>query len=162
MEAVANLIDNLIDLLIAFGNVILSVIGIIIPWTPLLMWVAFWLLAVNWTKLRPVMLQGGWIGVVLIGLMMVLIWGTIAPPAEGFHHFFGLTVSNFVGKTVYVTVLFSIMFLCGAVQLAGVCDCCLKFPEDSAETVAHADHGHDNHGPAAHADTSHGHDAHGH
>ncbi|MDA0832262.1 MAG: hypothetical protein O2955_00250 [Planctomycetota bacterium] len=146
MDSAAQLVNSLIDLVIAIGNVLLSVVGVILPWTPLIVWVAFWLLAVNWSKLRPVLLQGGWIGVIFIGLMMVLIWGSIAPPAEGFHHFFGLTVSNYVGKTVYVTILFSIMFICGAVQLAGVCDCCVTFPEDEVEAVAHASHGHDDHG----------------
>ncbi|MEX0725604.1 MAG: hypothetical protein WEB58_18465 [Planctomycetaceae bacterium] len=150
MESVAQLANSLIDLVIAIGNVLLSVVGVILPWTPLIVWVAFWMLAVNWSKLRLVLLQGGWIGVVFIGLMMILIWGMIAPPAEGFHHFFGLTVSNFVGKTVYVAILFSIMFICGTVQLAGVCDCCVRFPEDEVEAVAHALHGDDDHAPGDH------------
>ena len=105
------LITNLQVLLFATWNVIVSLLGLLLPWTPLIAWVAFWLLAVNWVKLRAVMIQGGWIGVVLLGLMMVLVWSVVAPPSAGTHHLFGLNVSNFVGKTVYVTALLTIMFL---------------------------------------------------
>ena len=43
-------------------------------------WIAFWVGAVNWVRLRNILLSGGWIGVVLIALMAVLVWGSIAPP----------------------------------------------------------------------------------
>jgi hypothetical protein len=157
------LIANLQTLLVASWNVIISLLALVLPWTPLIAWVAFWLLAVNWVKLRDVMIQGGWIGVVLIGLMMVLIWGVVAPPPSGTHHLFGLNVSNFVGKTVYVTSLLTIMFLCGSVQLSGACGSLAQFPEEVADDHhghGHDDHhGHDHHGMDHHAD--HGHD-HGH
>src|ERR1700712_4958672 len=96
------LINNFQALFSASWNLIITLLGMMLPWTPLIAWVAFWLLAVNWVKLREVMIVGGWIGVVLIGVMMVLVWGMVAPPAGGTHHLFGLNVSNFVGKTVYV------------------------------------------------------------
>ncbi|MFO0918596.1 MAG: hypothetical protein U0872_09810 [Planctomycetaceae bacterium] len=73
-----------------------------------------------------------------------LIWGVIAPPATGSHYLLGLTLSNFVGKTVYVTALFTIMLLCGSVQLSGACGDWATFPEPAAEDD-HG-HGHDSHG----------------
>ena len=85
----------------------------------LILWIAFWIGAVNWVRLRIILLDGAWIGILLIGFMAVLVWGCIAPPAEGIHSILGLHVSNFVGKTVYVTGLICIMFLCGSIQLAG-------------------------------------------
>ena len=39
-------------------------------------------------------------GLFFIGLIAVLVWGVVAPPAEGVHNFLGLKLSNFVGKTV--------------------------------------------------------------
>ena len=155
------LITNLQALLVASWNVVVSLLGLLLPWTPLIAWVAFWLLAVNWVKLRAVMIQGGWIGVVLLGLMLVLVWGVVAPPAAGSHHLFGLHVSNFVGKTVYVTALLTIMFLCGSVQLSGACGKFAEFPEDSpTDDHGHGDHSHGDHG---HGDDAHsGHDSHAH
>ncbi len=156
------LIRNLQELLFASWNVVISLLVLLAPWTPLIAWVAFWLLAVNWVKLREVMIQGGWIGVVLLGIMMILVWGMVAPPLAGAHHLFGLHVSNFVGKTVYVTALLTIMFLCGSVQLSGACGDCALFPEDVPEH-GHGDHAHGSHGgPDSHGHESHGDDTHGH
>ena len=136
------LLDSLLNLIIAFWNVARDLIVLVLPWTPLVAWVAFWLLAVNWVKYRAVLVKGGWTGVFFIGLMMILIWGLIAPPEAGVHHLFGLSLSNFVGKTVYVTALFSIMFLCGSVQLSGACGSLVCFknedePTDQGHVAAH-------------------------
>lgn len=123
------LFDSLLNLIIALWEVVFHTIAIVLPWTPLLAWVAFWLIAVNWVKYREVLLKGGWTGLALIWLMMILIWGLIAPP-DGFHHVFGLKLSNFVGKMVYVSALFCIMFICGSVQLAGSCNRWINFGDD--------------------------------
>ena len=156
------LLTDLQKLLVASWNVLISLLELVLPWTPLLAWVAFWLLAVNWVKLRGVMLRGGWIGVVLIGLVMVLVWSLVAPPESGSHHLFGLNVSNFVGKTVYVTALLTIMFLCGSVQLSGACGTLAQFPEESPADEGHG-HGSDEHGDGHdHATDSHGGHAHAH
>ncbi len=135
-----SLLDSLLQLIQALWAVVSSLFWLALPWLPLIAWVAYWLFAVNWVKLRSVLLAGGWIGVLLIGLVMILVWGSVAPPdtADGMHHLFGLRLSNFVGKTVYVTGLFSIMFLCGAVQLTGCCDRCCNFPADEPEDDHHA------------------------
>ena len=134
-----NLLNSLLELVIAVWNVVESLFHLILPWTPLVAWVAFWLLAVNWVKYRAVLLKGGWTGLAFIGLMMIMIWGLIAPPVDGVHHVFGLSLSNFVGKTVYVTALFSISFLCGSVQLSGACGSLICFKHEDEEP---ADHGH--------------------
>lgn len=130
------------ELLISFWNVIVSLavlvwtlILFLAPWTPLIAWVAFWLLAVNWRELYPVLMKGGWIGVVLTAFLAVIVWSSIAPPAEGFHHLYGLQVSNLVGKTVYVTSLMVIALLCGSVQLSGSCNHLCRFEEPVAEEV---------------------------
>lgn len=136
------LLDSLLNLIVALWDVLAAVVQLVLPWTPLVAWVAFWLLAVNWVKYREVLVKGGWTGLLFTGLMMILIWGLIAPPVEGYHHLFGLRLSNFVGKTVYVSALFSIMFLCGSVQLSGACGslCCFNEDDDAAETEHAAAH----------------------
>lgn len=141
-----DVLTNVVALLGAAWQLVISVLVVIVPWTPLIAWLAFWLYAVNWVKLRTVMIQGGWIPVLLIGFTMVLVWGLIAPPPAGHHYILGLTLSNFVGKTVYVTALFTIMLLCGSVQLSGACGSWASFPEPVPEEVHHGhDHGHGGH-----------------
>ncbi len=141
------LLDSLLNLLEALVEVLAALGAMIAPWWPLIAWVAFWLLAVNWIKLRRTLLDGGWIGVVLIGLMMVLVWGIVAPPPDGAHSLLGLKVSNFVGKTMYVTGLLVIMLLCGSAQLSGAVDRYLHFVEPDADDHGHGhDHGHDHAG----------------
>lgn len=143
-NSIVQLLEVLLQLVVNLGQVIL-------PWLPLIAWVAFWLLAVNWVKLRQVLLQGGAIGVGLIALMTVLIWGMIAPPPDNHHYLMGLSVSNYYGKLVYVTTLLCIMLLCGSVQLSGLVSPWVNF----AALEAPVDDGHDDHG-------GHGHDTHGH
>ena len=149
------LIDSLQNLLIAGWVVVVKLLVLLVPWTPLIAWVAFWLLAVNWEKLYPVLAKGAAIGVLLIGLTMVLVWGLIAPPSDGVHHLFGLSPSNFFGKAIYVTMLLTIMALCGSVQLSGACGSFCHFPDD--EPDEHSDHRHGGHDDHGHGDPTHAH-----
>lgn len=143
LQALGQLGDSL-------GSLFLALAGVLLPWTPLVAWIAFWLYAVNWQKLRIILAKGGWIGIVLLGALTVLVWGTVSPSAAR-ADVFGLLVSNFVEKTVYVSALICIMFFCGSLQLSGFCGECCRFEEEPAANdhhVAHAgDHGHD-HAPA--------------
>jgi hypothetical protein len=142
------LIVSLKELLVAGWHVVTNLLVLIVPWTPLIAWVAFWLLAVNWGKLYPILARGAVIGVLLIGLIMILVWGLIAPPPDAVHHLFGLRPSNFVGKTIYVTMLLTIMALCGSVQLSGACGTLFpeKEPSDDHDGHGHSGHGHDRDG----------------
>jgi hypothetical protein len=108
-----------------------------------LAWIVFWTFGVNWVRLRELIVhQGGWIAIVLLLLVTVLVWGTIAPPEGGFHYLLGLKLSNYFGKLVYVTTLFAIMFLCGSVQLAGFAGGWAPTQAEPAEPEHHHGHGH--------------------
>lgn len=131
-------LQSLWNVVVAVAQLLLELVAFIAPWAPLIAWIAFWLLAVNWKKLYPILMDGGLVGVVLIALMAILVWSVISEPADGYHHLYGLQVSNIVGKTVYVTCLTVIAFLCGTVQLSGACNCCCNFADD--ETVADSAH----------------------
>lgn len=133
------LLFSLRDFLVAGWEVLVTLLQVLAPWTPLAAWVGFWLFAVNWVNLRSMLLKGGWTVLLVIGLMMILVWGVVAPPPDGTHSILGLEVSNFAGKFIYVAALFSIMFLCGSVQLAGCCAGWTPTDEDvvPAEPQAH-------------------------
>ncbi len=140
----SELLISLTDLVLAAWSLVKAVSGLLLPWLPLAVWIGFWLFAVNWTKLREVLIsKGGLLGLLLIGAVWVLIWGSVAPPATGTHYLLGLAVSNFVGKLVYVTALYCLVFLCGSVQLSGCCNqwCEVTMPDPHG----HAGHGHDDH-----------------
>ncbi len=152
----SELLISLSDLIVAAWSLLKAVSGLLLPWLPLAVWIGFWLFAVNWVKLREVLIsKGGLLGVLLIGAIWVLIWGVVAPPVTGHHYLLGLSVSNFVGKLVYVTALYCLMFLCGSVQLSG---CCNKWCEVTMpDPHAHGDHGHSSHGQDAAGHANHGH-----
>ena len=170
------LLTSLQQFLTSGWDVIVSLLSLLLFWIPplLVAWIVFWLFAVNWVKLRQVLLSGGWIGLILTGLVTILVWGSVAPPSwcdvttsqggivsgnltastpnaitlvnrndqsvtvntgdvdriDRFHPMLGMRLSNFVGKTVYVTTLICIMLLCGSVQLAGCCAFCCRFDDD--------------------------------
>lgn len=138
------LVENFVQLAAALWGLLLSLGEIALPWLPLLAWVAVWTFAVNWVRLRRIVVfEGGWIGIVLLGFVAVIVWGTVAPPQEGYHNLLGMTVGNYVGKTIYVTALIVIAFLCGSVQLSGAAGVVERFEEEDEalrEAEAHAGH----------------------
>jgi hypothetical protein len=149
LHSLLNVLESLWELLLVAGR-------LVIPYAALMCWIAFWLLAVNWENLYSVFWSGGWIGIALLTVMVVFIWGVIAPP-ETTHDLLGMEVSNFVGKFVKVAALVAIMFLCGAVQLSGAVNCCVRFDEPAPAESDHDDHGRSGHGHDSHAEPhSHG------
>jgi hypothetical protein len=126
-------LNSLLELIFAVYNVIISFVSLILPYAALVGWVIFWLMGVNWVKFRQVLAEGAVVGLGLLALVTILVWGLIAPPEAGAHDLGLVSVSNFVGKTVFVSSLLVIMFLCGAVQLSGACGSCVCFKDDEPE-----------------------------
>jgi hypothetical protein len=46
---------------------------------PPLLWCAWWLWCVDWTKAWPVLAKGGWAVCVLLGLIVALAWWAVFP-----------------------------------------------------------------------------------
>jgi hypothetical protein len=139
MDALFDVFSSLVEVVSAVLNLVLNLVRVLIPWLPLLGWVAYWSLAVNWSRAFPVIRRGGVFGVLLLMLISVLVWGVVSPPEGGSHYFLGLTVSNFTGKFIYVTMLTCIALLCGSAQLSGTFGRFACFEDGSAD-AADGDH----------------------
>ena len=126
-------LESLVQFFWSGVDVLNAVFQLLEPHLGLYLGLAFWIIfctgALNWVRLRRIILSGGWIGVLLIAFAAVIVWGSIAPPEGGKHFILGAPLSNFPGKMVYVTGLICIMLLCGSVQLA------LNPPEEEQATI---------------------------
>ncbi|GAB5440672.1 MAG: hypothetical protein Fues2KO_10210 [Fuerstiella sp.] len=133
MDAVFELFQSLVNVFASLLDVVIALVKILLPWLPLLAWIAFWSLAVNWVRAFEILRRGGFIGVLLMMFVAVMVWGAVAPPIEGTHTIFGLTVSNYVGKFIYVTLLTCIALLCGSVQMSGTFGSLVDFSKEEGE-----------------------------
>jgi hypothetical protein len=118
-------------------------------WPLVLVWVAWWLGAVNWRKVWPILARGAWAAVVLLILLVALVWSQLAK-AEG--EILGFSpVPNFLWQLGDVTLLALSALLCGWLQtISGwaPADINLEPPPGTADTHGHEHpvgtlHGHD-------------------
>lgn len=79
-----------------------------------LLWCVFWLSAVNWKKVWPVLAQGGWAPAVLIGLVVTLAWSRIDERSCNCLGF--MTLPNFWWQFGTVSTLAAIALFCGWLQ----------------------------------------------
>jgi hypothetical protein len=112
--------------------------GAAFPLWPLpIVWVAWWLLAVNWKKLWPVLAQGGWAPIVLLVLITALVWSRLAPWEWTLAP--GARLPNFWWQLIAVSLLaLSALFLGWLQGLTGRVP-----PEISVDPPAAPAHGHD-------------------
>jgi hypothetical protein len=101
-QTLYQLVDALWTLLSALGAAIMH-------WSLLLAWLAWWLLAVNWSKLWPVLARGAWLPVVLLMTVAALVWSQIAPSDWA-------GVPNFWWQLGGVGLLGAVTLLCGWLQ----------------------------------------------
>jgi hypothetical protein len=89
----------------------LQVLAVVLPGA---LWCAFWLWAVNWRKLWPVLAAGAWAPVVLLAILSALVWSRIQP---GNYSFLGLLpLPNFWAQLGSVATLVSVALFCGWLQ----------------------------------------------
>ena len=153
-----DLLQSFVVFLGAGKDFLIAIVRGLLPYAPLAAWAVFWFLAVDWSKLYPIIVKkGGIIGLLLLWFTIVLVWGVIAPPATGHHDVLGLHVGTFQGKAIFATTLYVIAFCCASAQLAGVCRGCMAFDTHSVDEHGghdHDSHSHDSHD--SHAVASHG------
>lgn len=110
----SNLLVSLWAFLTAGGGLLATVILLVQPWLPLAVWAAFWLFAVDWLRLRRILVpRSGMIGLLLIGVFAAWISTLIAPAtSESLLH-------PVVERIVVLTTWIVVMMACGTAQLLG-------------------------------------------
>jgi hypothetical protein len=96
--------------------VVSALMALIGPWLPLVGWVVYWGLCVDWRKFQPMLQSGGWIALVSIAFLAAAVWSLLVPTESGRHLLFGLSVGNLTGKLVYTSGLVCLIYGCGAAQ----------------------------------------------
>jgi hypothetical protein len=140
------------------------------PWVSVLIWVlllgtwtAWWLGAVNWSKVWPVLSQGAWAPVVLLVLTIAMVWAAISPGACTCIP--GLKLPNFWWQLLAVGGLTLFTFCCGWLQgwLGWVPpEIAVEPPPEAHDPIhmhahAHDEHGHEEEHPEEHEEHGHGH-----
>jgi hypothetical protein len=123
-------------------DVFASVISTLVAWLPLALWCAWWLLCVDWKKLRPVLSTGAWTAVVLLALVSGVVWARLDPRDLTWPGFYLPALTWRVASAVGLALL---AMLCGWLQgvIGWMPPEFAVHPPEPAHGHAHGDaHGH--------------------
>jgi hypothetical protein len=136
--------QTIVQIVQDLGKLLVALLQVGLQWSLLIAWVAWWLWAVNWRRVWPVLAEGGWAPLTLLMILAALVWSQIAPRDLNLGI---ITLHNFWWQLCAVALLAGLTFFCGWLQ--GVFG--WESQEISTEPPAHA-HGHDH----DHRDGHHG------
>ena len=108
VQGLGTFLSGILDLVAALG-------AAIVPWLPVVVWLLFWLLVVDWRELWPVLRRGAWLGVLAAGGLAALIWQVVSP---GDWEIIGIRLVGVAGKAVVVAELCLHAVICGLIQTA--------------------------------------------
>ena len=114
MDQLAGVFQSLWQIVLDLGSLSVELLALALTWSLLIAWVAWWLLAVNWTKAWPVLARGAWAPLVLLMLVSALVWSRISPTDCGCLGF--VTIPNFWWQLGAVGLLAAVTFFCGWLQ----------------------------------------------
>ena len=124
------------------GDLVLQLLQLGVHYSLWIVWIAWWLLAVDWRQGWHVLGRGAWMPLILLGVVSAFVWSRIAPydcPACG--------LGNFWWQLGYVGMLAGIVLICGWLQ--GL----FRWAPPVLDLNPSHDHGHAEHGHQA----EHGH-----
>jgi hypothetical protein len=128
------------------------------PWPKILLGMCFvvWCLcAVNWRRAWPILAEGGWLPLVLIGVMAALVFSAVWPSSVVVLGV--LVVPNFLWQLGCTALVIGVALFCGWLQVHYG----WQPPEVSVEPPAHGHaHGHGDHGHEHPVVIHNGHTAH--
>jgi hypothetical protein len=135
-----NILRILLEVGARSGELVVAVGALVLQWSPLIIWLAWWTFAVNWRKTREWLRQGAWAPLVLLLLMIALVWSRLMPSSVTLA---GVRLANFWWQLGAVTIIVGLTFLCGVVQDALGCappEIDLDPPADGGEGHGHGHH----------------------
>jgi len=96
------------------GALLGMLLALALRWSLLIVWVVWWLFAVDWRKAWAVLARGAWAPVVLLLVIAALAWSRIEPAACDCLGF--APVANFWWQLGGVSLLAAVALLCGWLQ----------------------------------------------
>jgi hypothetical protein len=76
---VTELLQTFVDLASVFGRLVVQLGQLGLTWSPLLVWIAWWLFAVNWKKACHALSEGAWAPLVLLWIIIAAVWSQVNP-----------------------------------------------------------------------------------
>ena len=110
----AELFQTVVELVTVLCRLVVEVLQLGLTWSLLLVWVAWWLWAVNWKHTWKVLGAGAWAPVVLICLMVAGVWSQVRPSELVVTP--GFILSNFWWQLGAVSSLLGSALFCGWLQ----------------------------------------------
>lgn len=110
----ADLFQTLVELVTVALRLVVEVLQLGLTWSLLLVWIAWWLWAVNWKKAWRVLGDGGWAPLVVIGLIAAGVWSQVRPTNLVVTPNFAII--NFWWQLGAVALLIGSAFFCGWLQ----------------------------------------------
>ncbi len=101
----------------AKGNPLMDtapIAGVLLVLPTLLVWVVWWLWAVNWKRMGPALARGGWAPAVLLLVTSAVVWSRLEPFPCSFGP--GTTLPNFAWQLAAMAILAAVALFCGWVQ----------------------------------------------
>jgi hypothetical protein len=111
---VVEIIQTLTQLVITLGTLIVEIGALALRHALLIVWVAWWLGAVNWSKAWGALARGGWMVVALLTIVSALVWSAIVP--SNYILFDQFQLPNFWWQLMAVTLIVLLALFCGWLQ----------------------------------------------
>ncbi len=108
-------LEALVQLLTSSWTLFVYLLLFLLQWSLVIVWVAWWLLAVDWRKAWPVLARGAWVPAVLLVIVASLTWAKIWP--RTLNVLPGFSVPNFWWQFLAVSALAGTALICGWVQV---------------------------------------------
>jgi hypothetical protein len=118
MESVGQMLAQLWTIIVNQVQVLwlllILVFGVFTRWPLIILWILWWLLAVNWKKMWPVLAIGAWLPLILVVILAAFVWSRIEP---GPGNFLGLvTIESFWWQLGNLAFLVALALFCGYLQ----------------------------------------------
>jgi hypothetical protein len=102
------------ELFVVLGQLLVQLGALAGHWLLLIIWIAWWLLGVDWRKAWPALRQGGWAPLVLLTLMVALAWSRLQPGPWVWQD--TLSIPAFWWELLTVSILVGVALFCGWLQ----------------------------------------------